>query len=54
MNNNYQGIIIKVVEQKGIGFIKPEDESLDVFFHFSVVDKKDRPFLKTDARVKYK
>ena len=54
MNNNYQGIIIKVVEQKGIGFFKPEDQSLDVFFHFSVVDKKDRPFLETDARVKYK
>ena len=55
MNNECQGIIVKVVEQKGIGFIKPEDESPDdVFFHFSVVDKKDRPFLKRDVRVKYK
>ena len=54
MNNKYQGIIVNVVEQKGIGFIRPEHESHDVFFHFSVVDKKDRPFLKTDVRVKYK
>ena len=54
MNNNCQGIIVKVVEQKRIGFIKPEDESPDVFFHFSVIDKKDRPFLRTGVRVKYK
>ena len=55
MNNECQGIIVKVVEQKGFGFIKPEDESPDdVFFRFSVVDKKDRPFLKRDVRVKYK
>ena len=54
MNSKYKGIIIKVVEQKNIGFIKPEEGSLDIFFHFSVVVEKDRPLLEKYARVKYK
>ena len=54
MKNKYQGIIRKVVQKKGYGYIKPEDGSPDVFFHFSLVDKKDRRFLKTNVRVKYK
>ena len=54
MQRKCQGIIIKVVKKKAYGYIKPEDGSPDVFFHFSVVDKKDRCFLKTNVWVEYK
>ena len=54
MNSKYRGIIVKVVEQKNIGFIKPEEGSSDIFFHFSVVVEKDRPLVEKYARVKYK
>ena len=54
MKSKHQGVIIKVLKKKRCGYIKPELGSPDVFFHFSVVDKKDRRFLKTNVRVKYK
>ena len=54
MSHKYRGIIVKVVEHKNIGFIKPEEGSRDIFFHFSVVVEKDRPLLEKYTRVKYK
>ena len=54
MKSNHQGVIGKVLKKKRCGYIKPELGSPDVFFHFSVVDKKDRRFLKRNVRVKYK
>ena len=54
MNSKYRGIIVKVVKQKNIGFIKPEEGPHQISFHFSVVDQKDRPLLEKYARVKYK
>lgn len=54
MKTKHQGIIAKILKKKRYGYIKPEFGSPDVFFHFSVVDKKDGRFLKTNVRVKYK
>ena len=38
------GVVIKVIPEKKIGFIRTQDFVEDVFFHFSVVDKAGQKF----------
>ena len=35
INNNQSGMIISVVEDRGFGFIIPDNDQTSVFFHFS-------------------
>jgi CspA family cold shock protein len=40
-------------DQKGFGFIKPEDGSADVFVHISAVERAGLPGLREGQRVSY-
>jgi CspA family cold shock protein len=48
------GVIKKLMADKGIGFILPDDRTADVFFHYSRVPAELLETLQADDVVEYK
>lgn len=47
------GVVVKVIPEKKIGFIRSEDLREDVFFHFSKVEKVGTLDLQEEDEVEY-
>ncbi len=47
------GVVIKVIPEKSIGFIRAEDLREDVFFHFSKVEQVGRLDLRDGDEVEF-
>ena len=47
------GIVVKVIPEKKIGFIRSEDLREDVFFHFSIVEQVGTRELEENDEVEY-
>jgi len=48
-----RGVVKWFNEKKGFGFISPDDDSPDVFVHFSAIEMKDFKILKEGEKVTY-
>lgn len=55
MENNkvYYGVVIFFNVKKGFGFIKPEDDTADMFVHFSDIGVEGFKSLNKGQRVSY-